>query len=160
MWFTELLWTWSPWSTWRCSWAWRTSTRSVTSATHTSAPACMGQARPSGVGVHLLEGEETMLQTSDPSKTREGMRRLQMGYVWELHNLVDTGRSPFIHFFLWNFFSCEIFWKLFQIWEERLHCGYSAGIHRCKLEIPKQRLKVGKAVFSRFNFSARAFHAA
>jgi len=23
---------------------------------------------------------------------REGMRRLQMGYVWELHNLVDTGR--------------------------------------------------------------------
>ena len=61
-----------------------------------------------------MEGEETMLQTSDPSKTREGMRRLQMGYVWELHNLVDTGRSPFIHFFDEIFSAVKYFENCFR----------------------------------------------
>ena len=58
----------------------------------------MGQASPSGVGEHLSEGD-TGLQPADPSKklptlseTREGMRRLQMGYVWELRNLIESGR--------------------------------------------------------------------
>ena len=121
---------------WRWPWAWRTSTRSVTSAIHTSAPAFMGQASPSGVGEHLSEGD-TRLRPADPSKklltlskTREGMRRLQMGYVWELRNLVESGRSVFV---CW-YFEEEEKAHLFQIWEERLHCGYSACVHRCKIK--------------------------
>ena len=44
------------------------------------------------------------------SKIREGMRRLQMGYVWELQNLVKSGRSAFCL----SFFGVKLFhlWKL------------------------------------------------
>ena len=139
---------------WRWPWAWRTSTRSVTSATHTSAPAFMGQASPSGVGEHLSEGD-TRLRPADPSKklltlskTREGMRRLQMGYVWELRNLVESGRSVFVCWY-------------FEEEKNHIHFRYERKDFTVVIQpaFTDVRLKVGSIYFSRFYFSAWTLHA-
>ena len=148
---------------WRWPWAWRTSTHFVTSATHTSALAFMGQASPSGVEVHLLEGD-TSLQPADPSKSYQHCLKPGRGWEgcrWAMSESCETWwkvEGQLLSSFLFEHISAlkvEYYenTQLFQIREERLHCGYSACIYRCKIQSWK------RFSFSSFLFSAWTVHA-